>query len=139
MLIDTSVQTVFNNLTFQVHSPDGLMFVSIMEDTEGKPCAIEIKVGKAGAPLRAWCHCLGRMVTMAFEKGATLSEIIEELSLQTSDGIRITSNGMKCRSGPEGVYIALMEYRRDKFDQTRKLLGLGADGDERGRGPRMAR
>jgi hypothetical protein len=136
MLLDTGPQYIFNTSTYQIHSPDGLMFVIVMEDENGNLCGLEVKVGKAGGALRAWAHCFGRLLTMCVEKGWTLEEIIEELSSQTSDSLRTSVTGVVCRSGPEAVYLALLDYRRDRYARKTKALGINGS---RGRGPRMAR
>jgi len=120
--IDGSAQEVFNNLTFRVETPDGEMFVSVMEDKQEKICAIDIKIGKAGSSLGAWAHSFARLITMAIEHGVTVEELITELSSQTSDRLRLNNNGVNVRSGVEGVYVALTEYKRDKYQQLVKDL-----------------
>ena len=134
--IDTTDSTKFSGLTIQVKSPDGTMFVTINEDENGKPIAIWISIGKAGASVAAWAVSMARILTLALDKGATISELCVELSGQTTDKVRITGDGEYVRSGPEGVFVALMKYKRDKYDELTKTLG---DTDERGRGPSMDR
>lgn len=126
--IDNSHQHIFGGFTYQIHTPDGLMFVNLMEDNNGKLCAIDIKIGKAGTSLRAWAHCFGRLITMSLEHGASINEIVEELSSQTSDRQQTYTNGIRVRSGPEGVYNALMMYKDDKYEEARKEFKVSGNG-----------
>lgn len=138
--LDTGEQSVFKMSAYQVRTPDGEMFVIIMEDDNAKPCGIEVKIGKVGGPLGAWAHSFSRIITLAIEHGVTINDLIEELSSQTSDSARtITHNNIPCRSGPEGVCIALMHYRSDKFAETAKQLGIDPDDQNgNGKGARLA-
>lgn len=126
--IDNSHQHIFGGFTYQIHTPDGLMFVNLMEDNNGRLCAIDIKIGKAGTSLRAWAHCFGRLITMSLEHGASINEIVEELSSQTSDRQQTYTNGIRVRSGPEGVYNALMMYKDDKYEEARKEFKVSGNG-----------
>jgi hypothetical protein len=136
MKIETAAQEKFDNITMQVPTPDGTMFVSIMENDKGLPVGIQVHIGKAGAPLAAWSNALSRIMTLALDKGATINDLIEELSGQTSDKARMTTNGESVRSGVEGVWVCLIRYKRDKFELVSQALG---ETDVRGRGPRMGR
>lgn len=136
MRVETMVQEKFDSITIQVPTPDGNMFVTILEGVDGKPIAIQVHIGKAGAPIAAWSNALARIISLALDKGATINDLIEELSSQTSDKNRQTTRGEIVRSGVEGIWIALMQYKRDKFALTSAQLG---DVDGRGRGPRLGR
>lgn len=135
MNVETVSESKFDSVTIQVPSPDGTMFVTISEDTTGKPIAVFIHIGKAGAPIAAWSNALARMISVSLDHGAKLDDIMTELSGQTSDRLRITSQGESVRSGVEAVWVALMKYKRDKFEKVRATLG---DLEEH-RGPRLGR
>jgi hypothetical protein len=136
MQIETMAQEKFDSVTMQVPTPDGTMFVTIMESEKGLPVGIQVHIGKAGAPLAAWSNAISRIMTLALDKGATINDLIEELSGQTSDKARMTTNGESVRSGVEGVWVCLIRYKRDKFELVSRALG---DVDGRGRGGRLGR
>lgn len=136
MLIESVAQDKFDGITIQVPTPDGTMFVTILEDTTGRPMGIQIHIGKAGAPIAAWSHALARICSLALDKGADINDLVAELSSQTSDKTRMSTRGEVVRSGVEGLWTALMQYKRDKFDATAKTLG---DVDARGRGSKLGR
>lgn len=123
--IDSSNQNIFKSVTYQIYTPDGTMYVNLLDDKSDKLVGIDIQVGKAGGALRAWAHCFGRMLTMLIEHGTTIEEIITELSSQTSDKTRMNGNGISVRSGPEGVYYALMMYKGMKYEEIRRELRIG--------------
>jgi|SRR5436190_1705827 acyl-CoA hydrolase len=133
MKIETMEETKLDAVTFQVPSPDGTMFVTVTEDRAGKPIAVFIHIGKAGAPIAAWSNALARMLTLALDHGATINDVLVELSNQTTDKIRLTQSGESIRSGVEGVCNALMQYKRAKFEEVRLTLG----DMEAHRGPRL--
>lgn len=139
--IETRPETQFKSLTIEVKTPEGSLFVSFVEDDNGKPIMIDVKLGKAGAAIQAWAMCLTRVMTLALDKGATIEDILEETSGQRADGGR--PNGHKgsvvITSGPEAIAWAIMEYKRERFAETRKQLGLDDDTIERdGRSSRVA-
>ena len=119
--IDSAARHIFNSSTYRIYTPDGTMFVNMIEDNNRRIIAIDIQVGKAGGALRAWAHCFGRILTMAIEHGASIEEIATELSSQTSDKSK-TYNGIRVGSGPEGVYVAIMLHKNSRFqEQTREM------------------
>lgn len=134
--IERMAQDKFASVTMQVPTPDGTMFVTIMENDSGSPIGIQVHIGKSGAPLSAWSNALSRMATLALDKGASINDLIEELSGQTSDKARITPNGEAVRSGVEGLWVCLIRYKRDKFELVSQSLG---DIDGRGRAGRLGR
>src|SRR5258708_28487917 len=78
-------QDKFNSVTYKVNTTEGLMFVNIIEDNVGKMIAFDVTIGKAGTLIRSWANSLARIMTIALEHGATIENLIEELSSQTSD------------------------------------------------------
>lgn len=121
--IETAEQDKFDGITIQVPTPDGAMFVTIMEDVTSKPVGIQIHIGKAGGALAAWASALSRIMSLALDNGATINDLITELSSHTSDRRRETSKGESVRSGIEGIWTALMQYKRDKYALTAATLG----------------
>lgn len=134
MNAETVAQTKFGGLTIQVPSPDGTMFVTVMEDENGKPLAIDVHIGKAGAPIAAWANAFARILSLALDHGATINDLVRELSNVTSDRRRDTVQGEPVRSGVEALWVALVKYKRDRFEQVSKTLG---DVNVRGRGSRL--
>lgn len=135
-------QTTFNSQTYQVETPEGTMYVNLIEDNSGKLIALDASIGKAGSVIRAWAMSLSKIMTVAIEHGARIEHLIEELSSQTSDKpARRRSDGVQIRSGPDGICFVLLCYRREKSLILRKEMGLGTDveTERTGRGPRMAR
>ncbi len=104
----------------KVRTPDGTVFVNVVEK-DGEPDQVIINIGKAGAPIAAWAQALGAIVTAALQNGVPLEKILTELSSLTSSGTP-RSLISPIRSGPEGVYVGLMHYRRTRFEDMKKAL-----------------
>jgi len=117
----------FNSINFHVATPDGAMFVNVMEDKEGKPFKIITSIGKCGTAVAAWAQAFDLVASETLENGGSVNKLIEILSGITSAGIRILPAGETVRSGPEGVCLALMRYRQSKFQELKNTLGLMSD------------
>lgn len=89
-------------------------------------------LGKAGAPIAAWSEALASMMTLALAHGATIRDLIVQLSSLVTDRIRSRPDGRAARSAPEGVALALFDYARMKQNEVADELGFD-------RPPRMAR
>ena len=135
-----SVQlTSWSSITIGVDTPNGKMYVTLMDDDEGCLSEVLIHAGKAGGAVHAWASSLSRIMTTALERGAGVNDLIRDMSLQTtSERTRNTVGDVTIRSGPDGVCFALMEYRRAKYRELREKLG-GNDDDDGDTGYRAAR
>jgi len=120
--IDRGGDRIYNSQTYQIRTPDGMMYINLLEDKDGSLVMIDVQIGKAGGSLRVWAHCMGRMLTMLLEHGAYIDDLVEELSSQTTDRLAIHQGNVKVRSGPEGIYVALMKYKLDKYERLKKEL-----------------
>lgn len=112
---------ISNSEVIRVRTPDGTLFAIIMENEDGSPKEVQLSIGKAGSALSAWVYSVAGLITLALKNGQTLESVIEVLGGITSDrSPRIIGNN--CRSGPEGVWMALMRYRQSKFQQVAEQL-----------------
>lgn len=117
------VPEVCECIVLKVPTPDGTLFVTVLEENN-KPIAFRLEIGKSGSTLRAWCDATALMSTLSLQKGATLDEIITELSNISSDKISFTDTQVPVRSGPDGFVLALMRYRQSKYDEMFETLGV---------------
>lgn len=108
-------------MTIEVNTPDGVLYYTICE-SNGVPTKVISTFGKAGTSLAAWAFAMDVLVNMLLEKKADINDIINNLSnISASKSIR-TPSGVKVGSGPEGLVIALLEYKRQKFHETHSKL-----------------
>ncbi|HEX9430864.1 MAG TPA: hypothetical protein VF944_10850 [Candidatus Bathyarchaeia archaeon] len=108
---------VFPTFSIKVDTPDGRMFVHILEN-DGLPVQVLINIGKSGTNLSAWADAVSRMVSQML-KYTSIYVIIEELSGITSSRFIRLAQGEVIRSGPEGVAYALVKYRNRKYKDNR--------------------
>lgn len=114
--------TIFESRMMRVQTPDGQMYVNVMEDKDGDPFQVIINIGKAGSSVAAWAGALGAVISAGLQSGTKLEVYLTELSNITSDGSARTIKS-PCRSGPEGVWVCLVRYRKEKFKELRERLG----------------
>lgn len=112
----------YNSIHERVNTPDGTLFVHIIEDDNGQPIMVQISGPKAGTSVSAWIDGLARAVNIAIANGVDWMRFIEEFSgITTSKALRLVK-GAQCRSGPEGVAIALMRYRDGKNEEIEEEI-----------------
>lgn len=120
---------IFKSIVSKVRSPDGTIFVNVMENQAGEPVGIIINIGKSGSSVAAWAQALGEMISLALEQGVKLEAILTKLSSITSSG-SARSKDVVVNSGPEGVFIALLKYRSSKFEELKASLGDTYEDDD---------
>lgn len=108
---------IYKSATYRVHTPSGTMFINIMENANGDPFQIDVHIGKAGSELAAWAAATSGLISLALRNHTPLQTVISELADITSDGTARIGATSNCRSGPEGIYSALVLYRNDKLEE----------------------
>jgi hypothetical protein len=135
-----STRNQWDSITIAVNTPNGKMYVTILDDAEGRADEIIIHAGKTGGAVHAWAASLSRVMTSALQNGAGINDLIADLSSQTtSERAPFERNGVTIRSGPEGVCYALMQYRKMKYRELRDSLGASEDDDDEPKGRRPAK
>ena len=105
-------ELIYNAVVVKIVTPEGTAFLIINEDPDsGQPVGFDLQFGKSGMTIRAWAFALSRTMTLAVSHGASIEDLIQELSNITSD--QINSNGI--RSGVDGVVRGLIRYQSDSF------------------------
>jgi hypothetical protein len=107
---------VLPSVSVRVETPEGTMFVHIVEEND-MPVMVLVNIGKAGTNVAAWGDALARMVTKTLPKIGVMGAI-EELSGITSGKITRLKRGIVCRSGPEGLALALLTYSQEWFKRN---------------------
>lgn len=106
-------------VTVKVITPDGVMFVHIMEYENGLPYKLDLSIGKAGSSVQAWAQALSRVISLALVMGVPIASIAEGVSAITTD--KLSFNGNRAvRSGPDGIAQAIIQYMADKSPVFRK-------------------
>lgn len=108
-----------------IDTPDGKMWVTIVE-RNGVPVQVIVSIGKTGSYTMAWANAASLLITRLLEF-ITIHQVIQELSGIATGRLAYLTGGDKCRSGPEGIAIALLRYRKEKYSE------LGPEEDGRAR------
>lgn len=109
----------FPNVTIRKQTPVGVLFVSIMEDSEtGKAVQLIINSGKAGSEFAAFTDSISRLANVILNKDPDgLNTVMSELSNITTDRSARNTDGLFARSAAEGIYFALLDYKNEKMKE----------------------
>jgi ribonucleoside-diphosphate reductase alpha chain len=94
----------FQSVQMKVRTPDGTMFVNVMEDADGKPFQIIINIGKAGSAIAAWAQALAATMSAGLQSGVKMEAFLTELSSITSSN-RARTVDSTATSGPERLNL----------------------------------
>lgn len=101
------------------NTPDGVLWLFVVEDDSGKPIRMTFEIGKSGASIRAWCDALSRVACLLLDKGGTIEQIMAELSNITTDKsvVDTVTEHLTTRawSGPEGICKAIAKYKDRRY------------------------
>lgn len=112
-------------LTAKIKTPHGSMFVTI-NFFEGQVKEVFVVVSKPGSELRACAEALGRVISLALQKGVPAEGIIETLeNIKTEEVVwnRFDSRSFTVSSIPDGIAKALrfatsLKFTPDSFRET---------------------
>lgn len=122
MKIEKMQQEKFTSIPIKISTTTSDLFVFILEDNDGRPVGIQVSIGKSGGELGAWAQATARLCSKILDLGGGITDLIEELSGHTTDRVVTLSNGINVRSTVEALSIALIEYNREKYGQSIRLL-----------------
>lgn len=104
-------------------TPEGDVFVHITE-IDDKPYEIRVNLGKTGTNTQAWAFAVAKLCTFVLQSASgNIDTIIELLSEITTGSVRMLPYNKKCRSGVEGMKMALMIYKRSKYEKLFTRIG----------------
>jgi hypothetical protein len=122
-------EETYETKTMKCSSPDGTVYVQVLEDKSCEPIHVIVTIGKTGAAVRAWSEALAALISTLLRHNVSIFEIIAELSEHTSDKM-VRHNGkgglVKIRSGIEAITYCLHRYNEGRFDEitgSRKTRG----------------
>ncbi len=107
------------SFTVKVMTPDGVMFVTIVEEEDvisgdTGPVQILITIGKTGSAIAAWANMAALLTSALLETDLSISDIIMRISNILSDKTTEHKTGIDIRSGPEGLQYALTRHNEDR-------------------------
>jgi hypothetical protein len=122
-------EEVFKSMNVKIESPDGTMYVTVMENEHGVPFKIMVNIGKAGSSLNAWAAIVADFVSDTITRVGVNSAIAKLLNV-SSDKVSytpdsVTNDGVTTiRSGPEAIAYALIKYRTERQRELMRKLGI---------------
>ena len=119
----TNSPNIFNSYNYRVRTPDGTMYIIIMEDHNGKPFKIDAHVGKAGNAVSQWAQALCGLIDTLWSRGEETGNIVGMLSGFISSRPVQISDGQKIFSGPQGIQQALIFYLQQQDEMGFRIGG----------------
>lgn len=117
---DITKEVSRESYTVRVMTPDGIMFVTIVEDANNgrpKPAEILITIGKTGSAITAWANAAAILTSLLLRNGVSVADISMQISNILSDSRTSTKSGIEIRSGPEGLQYALTRYNANRQER----------------------
>jgi hypothetical protein len=109
----------------RIKTPNGVMFLTVVEDNHGNPIRIIIQIGKTGTGIRAWADATGRLINLLLERGAGIEEVITQLSnIHSSDLVFADNSLLPVKSGPDALVKALLIYKRSVYRDLKNKLNI---------------
>jgi ribonucleoside-diphosphate reductase alpha chain len=100
-------------VTRKIDSPLGDMYVTINEDTDGRPFEVFVALGKAGGPAMADAEAIGRLISLALRSGISLRQVHKQLRGISSD--RAVGFGPnKVLSSPDAIAQVIEKHLEEK-------------------------
>ena len=117
-LLDLENGIAQDSLTWKIMTPNGVMFVTIIESVDylKKPIPVNIliTIGKSGSAIMAWANMTASLISLLFRNKIDLEDVIAEISMNLSDHVVLQKPGVLIRSEPEGIKYALLRYQEDR-------------------------
>ena len=115
-----------DSLTWKVMTPNGVMFITIVESLnylkKPIPTNVLITIGKSGSAIMAWANMTASLISLMFRKKIDLVDIIAEISMNLSDHSVLQKPGIQIRSEPEGIKYALLRYQEERSKRLEAML-----------------
>lgn len=108
--------------SIKIQTPEGTLFVHIIESPPGIPAKLDLNIGKAGSAVLAWAHAFAKVASICLRNGIPISAIADEISGINTDRIT-TSLDRIVRSGPDGIAQAILIYLESKKPKITKHRG----------------
>lgn len=122
--MSTRMKEEYRSITVgAIDTPDGKLYYTMLFDDKDNLVRVISTFGKAGSSVAAWAQGLDQLVNLLLEKNTPINDIIECLSGITTEKSKKTTEGVRVGSGPEGMVVALMEFKRMKFIELREKFG----------------
>jgi ribonucleoside-diphosphate reductase alpha chain len=112
---------VLHGFTTRLNTGQGSLYVTINTDTTNAPIEVFANIGKSGGDTAALAEAVGRLISIALQKGVAVEEVSETLTGIT--GSRpVWNEGILVRSVPDGIGQILMhEFGKKHLDEKPAL------------------
>jgi ribonucleoside-diphosphate reductase alpha chain len=105
---------VLRGFTAKLNTGQGSLYVTINTDDNQKPVEVFANIGKSGGDTSALSEAIGRLISIALQKGVTVEEVCETL-IGITGSRPVWNDGILVKSVPDGIgQILLTEFGKKK-------------------------
>ena len=101
-------------VSFKWTTPDGKAIIFV---TESDPIQVSVTIGKSGTSLASLVYALTHFINETLQY-KSLEDVIDILQDITTSRVAYNTNGVQCRSTPEAIAFALIEYKKLKAQEN---------------------
>ena len=113
---------LLHGFTAKLNTGQGSLYVTINTDQNEKPVEVFANIGKSGGDTSALAEAIGRLISIALQKGVTLEELCETL-IGITGSRPVWNNGILVKSVPDAIgQILLTEFGKQKSVINKKSL-----------------
>ena len=113
---------LLNGFTAKLNTGQGSLYVTINTDNQEKPVEVFANIGKSGGDTSALSEAIGRLISIALQKGVSVEEVCETL-IGITGSRPVWNDGILVKSVPDGIgQILLTEFGKKKEVMNKKEL-----------------
>jgi len=107
---------VLRGFTTKLNTGQGSLYVTINQDESDAPIEVFANIGKSGGDTAALAEAIGRLISMALQKGVSVEELSQTL-LGITGSRPVWNEGILVKSVPDGIgQILMSEFKKKKSD-----------------------
>lgn len=113
---------MLRGFTVKLNTGQGSLYVTINTDNLGAPVEVFANIGKSGGDVAALAEAIGRLISIALQKGVPVEEIAQTL-IGITGSRPVWNDGILVKSVPDGIgQLLLQEFGKKKEEKSSLAL-----------------
>lgn len=107
---------MLRGFTVKLNTGQGSLYVTINTDDSGAPMEVFANIGKSGGDVAALAEAIGRLISIALQKGVPVEEIAQTL-IGITGSRPVWNDGILVKSVPDGIGQLLLQEFGKKIEE----------------------
>ncbi len=109
---------MLRGFTVKLNTGQGSLYVTINTDDVGAPIEVFANIGKSGGDVAALAEAIGRLISIALQKGVPVEEVAQTL-IGITGSRPVWNDGILVKSVPDGIgQLLLQEFGKKKEEKS---------------------